>query len=114
MLQHVERRRAVERASEEQSFMNVAKRNMKVMVEQRAEESAEFWRDWVAGGNVKALLKSTTKPCVKCNVPIEKNGGCLHMTCTQCRHEWWWCCGADYRLGHAQACKHSGMSHYGN
>ena len=64
----------------------------------------------------------------------EKNGGCLHMTCTQCRHEWWWCCGnvrtrlhiaalvstvahplyyvQDYRKGHAKLCRHSGMTHF--
>lgn len=32
---------------------------------------------------------SGTKRCPKCNVPIEKSGGCDHMTCV-CRYEFWW------------------------
>ena len=90
--------------------MNVAQRNVKVLMEQRSHQANEFWQDWQNGGQNEALLKSTTKPCTKCDIPIEKNGGCLHMTCSQCRHEWWWCCGNDYKAGHAMVCRHSGMT----
>jgi len=42
----------------------------------------------------------TTKPCPKCGVPIEKNGGCSHMTCTRgqggCGYEFCWHCLGDY------------------
>eukprot|EP01119_Soliformovum_irregulare_P017106 TRINITY_DN5031_c0_g2_i1.p1 TRINITY_DN5031_c0_g2~~TRINITY_DN5031_c0_g2_i1.p1 ORF type:complete len:607 (-),score=164.31 TRINITY_DN5031_c0_g2_i1:116-1936(-) len=33
-----------------------------------------------------------TKDCPKCDTPVEKNGGCNHMTCRQCKHEWCWVC----------------------
>ena len=31
-----------------------------------------------------------TKPCPHCQVPITKNGGCLHMFCTHCRTDFTW------------------------
>lgn len=40
---------------------------------------------------------SGVKKCPKCQVLIEKNGGCDHMTCKMCRHEWWWSTGKSYR-----------------
>jgi len=42
----------------------------------------------------------TTKPCPKCGVPIEKNGGCSHMTCGKrqggCGYEFCWYCLGPY------------------
>jgi len=35
---------------------------------------------------------ANTKDCPKCETPVEKNGGCNHMTCRQCKHEWCWVC----------------------
>ena len=37
------------------------------------------------------------KKCPECNVNIEKNGGCMHMTC-RCKHEFFWCCLRPYRV----------------
>jgi len=37
-------------------------------------------------------LGVNTKGCPKCNVFVEKNGGCNHMTCRQCSYEWCWMC----------------------
>ena len=38
------------------------------------------------------LVRATTKACPNCQVNIEKNGGCNHMTCRSCRHEFCWLC----------------------
>ncbi|KAJ7910942.1 hypothetical protein B0H13DRAFT_2328848 [Mycena leptocephala] len=37
-------------------------------------------------------IKSNTKECGKCMSTIEKNGGCNHMTCKKCKHEFCWVC----------------------
>jgi hypothetical protein len=41
-----------------------------------------------------------TKPCPFCNAKIEKNGGCNHMTCSKCRHEFCWLCLQPYAPNH--------------
>ncbi|KAH3732776.1 ubiquitin-protein ligase [Pelomyxa schiedti] len=41
-----------------------------------------------------------TKVCPKCKTNIEKNGGCNHMTCKKCKHEFCWLCFGDYKPGH--------------
>ncbi|RNA34747.1 ariadne-2 isoform X2 [Brachionus plicatilis] len=38
-----------------------------------------------------------TQDCPKCKVCIEKNGGCSHMTCNRCKHEFCWVCGNDWK-----------------
>ena len=37
-------------------------------------------------------ITANTKPCPSCTKPIEKNGGCNRMTCSQCRLDWCWIC----------------------
>ncbi|XP_059928815.1 E3 ubiquitin-protein ligase parkin [Gadus macrocephalus] len=43
-------------------------------------------------------IRETTKPCPQCGVPVEKNGGCMHMVCprTQCSSEWCWICSVPW------------------
>ena len=43
-------------------------------------------------GIVKNIIYkiNKTKQCPKCGVNIEKNGGCNHMTCQSCGHEFNW------------------------
>jgi ariadne-1 len=52
-----------------------------------------MWDKWGAmrgGGEVDNLkwIVANTKSCPKCSKPIEKNGGCNHVTCTCGQHLW--------------------------
>ena len=38
-----------------------------------------------------------TQDCPKCKVCIEKSGGCSHMTCNRCKHEFCWVCLNDWK-----------------
>lgn len=42
------------------------------------------------------FVKINTKRCPKCDSKILKHGGCDHMTCRKCSHEFCWLCFADY------------------
>ena len=57
-----------------------------------------------AKDNVRAtvLKECTTSPCPSCSAPIEKNGGCLHMTCAKCKHEYCYLCKRPHH-GHNSA-----------
>ncbi|XP_028279605.1 E3 ubiquitin-protein ligase parkin isoform X2 [Parambassis ranga] len=42
------------------------------------------------------LIQESTKRCPQCSVPVERNGGCMHMQCPLCRAEWCWLCGVPW------------------
>jgi len=64
----------------------------------------------------QAWLQSNTKTCpgATCSVQVQKDGGCFHMTCRSCRHEFCWEClaswsditrgGQYHRDAHGQGC----------
>ncbi|XP_042207453.1 potential E3 ubiquitin-protein ligase ariadne-2-like [Homarus americanus] len=37
-------------------------------------------------------ISAHTKDCPKCHICIEKNGGCNHMQCFNCKHDFCWMC----------------------
>ncbi len=57
-----------------------------------AEELSQSW------------IKQKSKQCPDCHVNIEKNGGCDHMTCRNCGHQFCWICSRKYP-------KHSELIH---
>ena len=49
------------------------------------------------------------KQCPKCKLWTEKNEGCNHMLCSQCKTEWCWLCGELYNVFHFSKGKCSGL-----
>lgn len=41
-------------------------------------------------------IEQNSKTCPKCKVNIQKNEGCMHMTCRNCRHHFCWMCSGDW------------------
>ncbi|KAJ3005765.1 hypothetical protein HKX48_000470 [Thoreauomyces humboldtii] len=53
----------------------------------------KFWLKKCADDSETAnWISANTKECTKCGSTIEKNGGCNHMTCKKCKHEFCWVC----------------------
>jgi len=49
------------------------------------------------------------KRCPKCRLWTEKNEGCNHMTCSQCKTQWCWLCGNLYDNLHFRKGKCRGL-----
>ncbi|CAN9210505.1 unnamed protein product [Alternaria alternata] len=58
---------------------------------------------------VNAVRKMGAKPCPNCGMNIQKNGGCDHVTCGKCRHNFCWVCLAGYtnNIRHRDDCPHA-------
>ncbi|KAH8679061.1 hypothetical protein BGZ60DRAFT_402440 [Tricladium varicosporioides] len=46
----------------------------------------------------KKLLEQISQRCPKCDIPIQRAGGCPHMTCRKCKHEFCWFCLAAWKV----------------
>lgn len=47
-----------------------------------------------------ATVRRTSKRCPRCKAPTEKDGGCNHIQCINCRFEWCWLCNSKYTPYH--------------
>uniref|UniRef100_A0A1I7STH4 RBR-type E3 ubiquitin transferase n=1 Tax=Bursaphelenchus xylophilus TaxID=6326 RepID=A0A1I7STH4_BURXY len=45
------------------------------------------------------LVNALSKPCPRCRVPTERNGGCAHMRCLNCTFEWCFLCESAWTDG---------------
>jgi len=63
------------------------------------EELKEWSKKCQDESETKHWIVANTRDCPKCQLPTEKNGGCNHMTCVQCSHEYCWICMKDWK-GH--------------
>ncbi|KAM7255833.1 hypothetical protein ACFE04_011574 [Oxalis oulophora] len=66
-------------------------------------------RKWVAlnksEGFTMDWILVNTRPCPKCKQPIEKNGGCMRMTCKPpCGYQFCWLCRQDWSVHGYAAC----------
>jgi len=73
--------------------------------EWHADISCEKYQEWKLENNEAEAryadwVRQFAKACPKCTSPIEKNGGCNHMTCMKCKHQFCWLCSVDYKTDH--------------
>merc|ERR1712232_1163378 len=53
----------------------------------------ELWRQKCKNDSETAnWMTANTKTCPKCSARIEKNGGCMYITCQKCKHGFCWIC----------------------
>ena len=50
------------------------------------------------------VKKGAARQCPNCGTLIEKNEGCNHMTCSNCKYEHCWLCGAERASGKIRTC----------
>ncbi|KAA6386023.1 MAG: putative E3 ubiquitin-protein ligase dbl4, partial [Streblomastix strix] len=65
--------------------------------------TCEMMEDWDKLNNSQSLddiwIEANTKPCPRCNAPIEKTKGCLRMVC-RCSYIFCWDCKKDWKKTH--------------
>ena len=52
------------------------------------------------------------KQCPRCKLYTEKNEGCNHMTCAECKYMWCWLCLGEYTNDHYRKGKCNGLQFY--
>ena len=69
--------------------------------EKKEEEDFKIWKK-----------DKIIKQCPNCKMWTEKNEGCNHMTCAECKFQWCWLCGEKYSLNHYREGKCNGLQFY--
>lgn len=59
-----------------------------------------FYEGMSVEAQSKHLAKLISKRCPQCSTAIEKNEGCLHMTCAKCSHGFCWRCLKPWKPTH--------------
>ncbi|XP_034041458.1 cullin-9 isoform X2 [Thalassophryne amazonica] len=59
-----------------------------------------FYEGMSVEAQSKHLAKLISKRCPSCHAQIEKNEGCLHMTCAKCNHGFCWRCLKPWKPTH--------------
>lgn len=54
-----------------------------------------------------AWMKAYTKPCPRCQSPIEKSHGCSRMVCSNCKFQFCWICLVDWDGHGGYSCKYT-------
>ena len=70
--------------------------------EWHTEYECKQYRSWKSNSNEigdfrKWAMKNKCKTCPNCRTTIQKDGGCNHMTCTNCKHEFHWLTGHKWQ-----------------
>lgn len=81
-----------------------------------SDHTAKHWYDvpTVLGELFSELWKDVvTNSCPNCLFPIEKAGGCVHMTCSRCSYQFCWICSQNYFSHIAWTCSLVTASKYG-
>ncbi|GAU99865.1 hypothetical protein RvY_10804 [Ramazzottius varieornatus] len=57
----------------------------------------QWWKKVMDDADTSSYISSHTKDCPNCESSIEKNGGCNHLICRQCKYEFCWVCLEDWK-----------------
>ncbi len=66
--------------------------NMRITCEQAKKDRELLANPDKAQNATDDWIAKNTKPCPKCNVRVQKDGGCFYMQCLRCRHAFCWQC----------------------
>ena len=69
--------------------------------EKKEEEDIKIWKK-----------DKIIKQCPNCKMWTEKNEGCNHMTCAECKYQWCWLCNQKYTINHYKEGKCNGLLFY--
>uniref|UniRef100_T1J405 RBR-type E3 ubiquitin transferase n=1 Tax=Strigamia maritima TaxID=126957 RepID=T1J405_STRMM len=73
----------------------------KCAADYHAPTDCEMMRKWLlkCADDTETMnyICANTKDCPECKFCIEKNGGCNHMSCSRCKHEFCWVCLGNWK-----------------